>query len=74
MANGSQHGRYRIVQPWGPDKGRQATTVSTHATVTEAFAALDRLTDQALRTGAGIEAIELIIVDATGRPVPRPPH
>jgi hypothetical protein len=42
----------RVVQPWGPDKGRQATFLSEHATDSEAFAALDALSAQMVRTGA----------------------
>ena len=38
--------KYRVVQRWGPCKGRQATLISEHATVAEAFAAIDRLTAQ----------------------------
>ena len=34
---------FHLVQPWGDDKSRQATIVSTHATVAEAYAALDRI-------------------------------
>ena len=64
--------KYRVVQPWGPDKGRQATLQSEHATVAEAFAALDAMAAQAVRTGAPSNAIELIVVDDTGRQVGRP--
>ena len=34
---------FHLVQPWGDDKYSQATIVSTHATVAEAYAALDRI-------------------------------
>ena len=34
---------FRVVQPWGPDKARQATLISTHATSQEAFDAIDAL-------------------------------
>ena len=63
--------KYRVVQPWGPDKGRQATFQSEHATVAEAFAALDALSAEMVRTGAPSDAIELIVVDDDGRPVTR---
>jgi hypothetical protein len=46
---------YRIVQPWGRDKGREATVISEHPTAAEAFEALDRLAEQAARTGGRIE-------------------
>jgi hypothetical protein len=29
---------FRIVQPWGRDKAREATLISEHATAAEAFA------------------------------------
>jgi hypothetical protein len=56
-----------VVQPWGPDKGRQATLQSEHATSEEAFAALDALREQMVRTGAPGNAIELVVVDERGR-------
>ena len=34
---------FRVVQPWGPDKGQQGTVQSEHKTVAEAFAALDSI-------------------------------
>jgi hypothetical protein len=63
--------KYRVVQPWGPDKGRQATLQSEHTTVAEAFAALDVLSAEIVRTGAPSDAIDLIVVDDDGRPVTR---
>jgi hypothetical protein len=64
--------KYRVVQPWRSDKGRQATLQSEHATVAEAFAALDAISAAMARTGAPSDAIELIVVDNGGRPVARP--
>ena len=43
---------FRVVQPWGTDKVRQAPVVSTHRTVEEAFAAIDTLLQRMHRTGA----------------------
>ena len=63
--------KYRVVQPWGPDKGRQASVLSEHATIDEAFAAIDALCAQMVRTGAPSDAIELIVVDGDGRQVAR---
>jgi hypothetical protein len=63
--------KYRVVQPWGPDKGRQATLQSEHSTVAEAFAALDAISAALARTGAPSDAIELVVVDDDGRPVGR---
>ena len=48
---------FRIVQPYGPDKGRQATIISEHASAAEAFAEIDRLSAQMLRTGASLSEI-----------------
>ena len=63
---------YRIVQPWGPDKTRQATVVSdNHLTVDDAFAELDRLYDQMIRTGTRPEVLELLVADRWGRLVAR---
>jgi hypothetical protein len=63
---------YRVMHPWGPDKGRQATLQREHATLAEAFAALDAMAAQAMRTGAPRGAIELVVVDEHGNVVPRP--
>jgi hypothetical protein len=69
----SEHmSRYRVVQPWGPDKGRQATVLSEHADTTAAFAEIDRLAAQMARTGARPETVELLVADADGHIVPRP--
>ena len=46
--------------------------VSEHVTVAEAFAEIDRLSAQMVRTGAPSDAVELLVVDATGRTVSRP--
>lgn len=42
---------YRIVQPWGRDRTGEATLISEHATAAEAFAEIDRLSAQMMRTG-----------------------
>jgi hypothetical protein len=63
---------FRVVQPWGPDKGRQATLISEHSTAAEAFAEIDRLAAQMVRTGAPSDAIELTVIDADGTIVERP--
>ena len=63
---------YRIVQPYGPDRARQATLISECATAADAFAEIDRLSAQMVRTGAPSNAIELIVVDANDRIVQRP--
>jgi hypothetical protein len=65
-------GQYRIVQPWGSDKGRQATTISEHATVADAFAAIDALAARMERTGVRGDYLELIVVDEQGNRRQRP--
>ena len=60
------------MQPWGPHKGRQATLLSEHHTAAAAFAAIDQLSAEMVRTGAPSDAIELVVVDATDQIVPRP--
>jgi hypothetical protein len=64
--------RFRLVQPWGTDKARQATIVSEHATAGEAFDEMDRLAEQMVRTGAQGDAIELLVIDGRGQIVSRP--
>ena len=63
---------FRVVQPWGPDKGRQGTVQSEHKTVAEAFAALDSIATDMAETGEPGDAIELVVVDEHGQVVPRP--
>lgn len=46
--------------------------IGEHLTVAEAFAEIDRLSAQMVRTGAPSDAVELLVVDATGRAVSRP--
>ena len=57
------------MQPWGPHKGRQATLISEHHTVAAAFAEIDHLASEMVRTGAPSDAIELVVVDADDRVV-----
>jgi hypothetical protein len=64
--------KYRVVHPWGPDKGRQATLQSQHDTITEAFAAIDSMRARIVRTGATGDVLELVVVDEGGNVVPRP--
>ncbi len=63
---------YRVVQPWGRDKARQATIVSEHHTSKAAFSAIDRVAAQAARNGVNTEHVELLVVDAQGRILRRP--
>ena len=60
-------------RPSGRDKARQHTVLSEHATAAEAFAAIDRMAAQMVRTGARSDAIELVVVDTVeGRVIQRP--
>jgi len=34
--------KYRVMHPWGPNKGRQATLQSEHSTIADAFAAIEQ--------------------------------
>jgi hypothetical protein len=52
--------------------GRESTTINEHATVAEAFAEIERLVAQVLRTGGKPETITLLLVDAAGSVVTRP--
>ena len=63
--------RFDVVQPWGPDRGREATLISSHLTADGAFAAIDTLADQMAKTGAPSDAVELIVVDDRGTIIPR---
>ena len=63
---------FRLIQPWGPDKGRQGTIQSEHATVAEAFAALDRVGMEMVLAGVPGDAIELVVADEQGDVIPRP--
>ena len=63
---------FRLVQPWGRNIATESTTVSEHETATDAFCELDRLVDQMLRTGVRPDAVELIIIDRSGKRVARP--
>jgi hypothetical protein len=63
---------FRVVQPWGHDRARQATIVSTHATASEAFAEIDRLAERMVRTGDRSDAVALIVVNEHGDIIERP--
>jgi hypothetical protein len=46
--------------------------IDTRPTVREAFAAIDALSAQMVRTGSPSDAVELIVVDDSGARVARP--
>ena len=62
---------FRVVQTWGPDKARQATPVSEHATSAEASVEIDRLSSEMGRTSAPNDGIERVVVDADDHVVRR---
>ena len=64
--------RYRVVQPWGRDKARQAILLSEHLTLERAFAVIDRLAAEMARTGATSDAVELIVGNDRGEIMRRP--
>lgn len=64
--------QFRVVQPWGKDRGHEATLIGEHATVDEAFAHIDRLAEQMVRTGAPSDSVDLLVVDDAGRIIDRP--
>lgn len=63
---------YRVVQPWGSDRAKQSTVVSSHPTADAAFAEIDRVSAQMMRTGARSDSIELLVIDRQYRILLRP--
>lgn len=63
---------YRVVQPYGRHISTQSTLISEHPTAADAFAAIDQMVAQMIRTGAPSDAIELIVIDSAGHRVMRP--
>ena len=62
---------YRIVQPYGRDKAREATIISERTIPADAFAEIDRIFAQMVRTGAPSDAVELIVVVEADRIIQR---
>ena len=56
----------------GPRQARQSTVVTERDTIEAAFAEIDRMAAQMVKTGCPSDAIELIVVDENGRIVRRP--
>jgi hypothetical protein len=63
---------FRVVQPYGRNVGSESTVVSEHHTAAAAFAEIDRLASEMVRTGARSDSIEMLVVDAAGRVIVRP--
>jgi hypothetical protein len=68
----SQDNSFYIVQPYGPDRGRQATIVSTHESIEAAYAELDRIAARQNGHGLAGDVVELIVVDDDRRRIARP--
>lgn len=64
--------KFCVVQPWGPDKAKQATVVEEHPTAEAAFAAIDRMAFRAVSHGAPSDYVELVVVNGEGKIVQRP--
>ena len=62
---------FRVVQSYG-HRRNEWTVLSEHATIAEAFASIDAMSAQMVRTRAPSDAIALAIVDEHGDVVPRP--
>ena len=63
---------YLLVQPWGRDTYRQAGPISSHATVEEAYAELDRIAAKLARDDLPEDTLELYVVDENREPVTWP--
>jgi hypothetical protein len=63
---------YRVVQPWGKDRTREATEVFTCATLGEAYAEVDRYGAHVKTRNVPGDHLELLVVDEDGREVARP--
>ena len=63
---------YRVVQPYGKDRGREATEISTWSTIADAFAEVDRYAERMTSNGLAGDYVELIVVDDEGCEVRRP--
>jgi hypothetical protein len=60
---------FHLIQPWGPDRYRQATVVATDDTATEAFAELDRYAEILRRDEMPPDYLEFFVVDEQRTPV-----
>lgn len=63
---------YRVVQPWGKDRAREATENSVWASIADAFAEIDRYAARVKTSRLPGDHLELIVVDDEGREVRRP--
>jgi len=66
--------KFFVVQPYGRDKGREATVLYEAQSAAEAFTEIDRLTERMRHTGAAPDSIELLVVDDERRIIGRYAH
>ena len=63
---------FYLVEPWGPDRYRQATIVEIHETAADACRALDAIAEKLQRDGAPDGYLEIYVLDEARQPVTRP--
>ena len=63
---------YRVIQPYGKDRGREATEIFSCATIAEAFAEIDRYAAHLKANNLPGDYLELFVVDDDGHEVRRP--
>jgi hypothetical protein len=63
-----------VVQPYGKDRTREATEISSWETISEAYEDIDRYAAQVKTSHQPGDHLELLVVDDDGREVPRPTH
>jgi hypothetical protein len=63
---------YRVVQPWGKDRTREATAISVWPTIAEAYAEIDRYAVRVKTSRLPGGHLELLVIDDQGREVRRP--
>jgi hypothetical protein len=63
---------YRVMQPYGKDRTREATEISRWANIDDAFAEIDRYAEGSADGGQAGDYLELLVVDDEGREVRRP--
>lgn len=61
---------YYVVQPWGPDKYRDAKILTRHQRPEDAYEEMDLLVELMQSSPAGFQTY--YVVDEQRQPVPRP--
>jgi len=64
--------RFLLVQPWGHKKATESTVLSEHDSRESAFAEVDRLAEQMVKTGVAPDVVEIVVNDRDGQRVTRP--